>query len=188
MNTITVIGTIASEVESYNYSGLENFYTFKISTTRDSGTIDLLPVVVPSILVKDVVLKVGNRVAVEGEIRTKHFKEHKQVYIFSKLMVPTELSDECYASVSGKLNSKTNIRYTPLGRMVFDFTIATPRNYNKLDYIPCIAWNRSALLLEKSKGRNVNIKGRLQSRDYIKNNVTYTLNELSVVESEVLYE
>ncbi len=60
-------------------------------------------------------------------------------------------------------------RVTPLKREIADLLIAVNRPYNKSDYIPCICWGRNARFCGKRTiGEHVKIKGRIQSREYVK--------------------
>ncbi|MBP5312530.1 MAG: single-stranded DNA-binding protein [Clostridia bacterium] len=60
-------------------------------------------------------------------------------------------------------------RITPLKREISDILLAVNRPYNKSDYIPCICWGRNARFCGKrSVGEHVKIRGRIQSRAYVK--------------------
>ena len=61
--------------------------------------------------------------------------------------------------------------------------LAVNRAYSKSDYIPCIAWGRTARFCENMEiGTEVKIVGRVQSRQYEKK------HEDGTVESKVAYE
>ena len=60
-------------------------------------------------------------------------------------------------------------RTTPFGREITDLLIAVNRSYGKSDYIPCIAWGRNAKFAGGLEvGNNIEIWGRVQSRNYQK--------------------
>ena len=65
------------------------------------------------------------------------------------------------------------------------------RQYNKSDYIPCIAWGRNAKYAESlNVGDNIIVKGRIQSREYQKKiseteTETKTAYEVSVSRLEI---
>ncbi|WP_027438264.1 single-stranded DNA-binding protein [Lachnospira multipara] len=60
-------------------------------------------------------------------------------------------------------------RKTPLGREIADLLVAVNRQYGKSDYIPCITWGRNAKFASDIKvGTNIQIVGRVQSREYTK--------------------
>ena len=74
-------------------------------------------------------------------------------------------------------------RKTPFGREISDILLAVNRAYNKSDYIPCIAWGRTARFCENIPvGTEVKIIGRVQSREYEKK------HEDGTVEKRVAYE
>lgn len=61
-------------------------------------------------------------------------------------------------------------RKTPFGREISDILLAVNRAYNKSDYIPCIAWGRTARFCENLEvGTELRVTGRVQSREYEKN-------------------
>lgn len=67
--------------------------------------------------------------------------------------------------------------------------IAVNRDYKKADYIPCIAWGGAAhAAKELCIGMRVRIEGRLQSRQYTKNEngimLEKTAYELSIARLE----
>ena len=61
--------------------------------------------------------------------------------------------------------------------------LAVNRAYSKSDYIPCIAWGRTARFCENMEvGTEVKIVGRVQSRQYEKK------HEDGTIENKVAYE
>ena len=71
--------------------------------------------------------------------------------------------------LSGYICKPPVYRTTPFNREIADVLVAVNRAYNKSDYIPCIAWGRNARYAERlNVGDNVIIKGRIQSREYMK--------------------
>ena len=72
-------------------------------------------------------------------------------------------------------------RHTPLGREICDVMLAVNRGFNKSDYIPCILWGRNAYYVRTlNAGDCIRVAGRVQSREYIKDNETKLAYELSV--------
>ena len=75
--------------------------------------------------------------------------------------------------LTGRLTRDPELRYTPNGKAVCNFTIATNRPVVRdgekiADFINCIVWGKTAENLSKyqSKGSLVGIDGRLESRSY----------------------
>ena len=73
----------------------------------------------------------------------------------------------------GRLTKDPEIRYTPSQKVVAQFTLAVDRPFTKdgqkeADFIPCVAWGKSAELIGNScaKGHRLFVEGRLQIRNY----------------------
>lgn len=77
----------------------------------------------------------------------------------------------------GRLTRDPELRYTQSGKAVASFSLAVDRmnrkqaeanGYPTADFIPCIAWDKTAETIGNhlSKGRRIGVEGRLQSRSY----------------------
>lgn len=74
----------------------------------------------------------------------------------------------------GRLTKDPNLRYTPNGVAVANFTIAVNRpftnqnNEREADFINCVIWRKPAENLANfmSKGSLIGVDGRIQSRNY----------------------
>lgn len=71
----------------------------------------------------------------------------------------------------GRLTQDPELRYTPNGAPVANFTVAVDRKFSKndeTDFIPIVAWRRLAEICNEflHKGKLVAIEGRLQTRSY----------------------
>ena len=73
----------------------------------------------------------------------------------------------------GRLTKDPEIRYTPSQKVVAQFTLAVDRPFTKdgqkeADFIPCVAWGKSAELIGNScaKGHRLFVEGRLQIRNF----------------------
>jgi len=77
----------------------------------------------------------------------------------------------------GRLTKDPELRKTPSGASVTSFTVAVQRrvsgdaansNLPTADYVPCVAWNKTAELLCQymHKGSQVGVEGRIQTRNY----------------------
>ena len=75
-----------------------------------------------------------------------------------------------HTGIIGRLTANPEIRRTGTGKAVCSFTVAVdnPGKDNGASFIPCVAWEKTAELLEKyfSKGSQLGLEGRLQSRQY----------------------
>lgn len=171
MNKIILAGTVTDEpIFSHEVYG-EKFYIFYLSSSRSSGTNDILPCIISEILMNGV--RSGSQIMIEGNIRTRNVqvneKRNLEITVFVKDVLPYE-KDENYVELEGFLCKSPNYRETPSGRKITDLLIATNRQFTrKSDYIPVIVWGRQAIWSSfLQTGMKLEISGRLQSREYTK--------------------
>src|SRR5699024_3516867 len=77
-------------------------------------------------------------------------------------------------SIVGRMTKDAELRYTPNGVAVANFTLAINRPFknqhgeNEADFINCVIWRKAAESLANymGKGNRVGVEGRLQSRTY----------------------
>ena len=82
----------------------------------------------------------------------------------------------------GRLTRDVEVRRTPSGKGVANFTLAVDKAFNKnadgdkstANFISCVVWDKGADLLSKycKKGSQIGIEGSLQSRTYDKKDGT----------------
>ena len=93
------------------------------------------------------------------------------------------------AIIMGRITHDLEVRQTPSGTAVLQFTVAVDRNYSKdggekqTDFINCVAWRQTAEFIGRfwSKGRMIAVDGRLQTRTYEdKNGTKHYITELIV--------
>lgn len=195
MNKIVLAGTVVDEPTFSHEVYGEKFYQFCLSSSRESGTCDVLPCIISEILKKDI--EAGTEIKVLGEIRTRNVYEnnqsHLEITVFVKNIFPYE-EYENYVEMDGFICKEPVYRKTPLGRQVADLLIASNRSYGKSDYIHTIAWGRNAIKTSEFEvGTRVKVLGRLQSREYKKKieDATYevrTAYELSSYMIDVVEE
>jgi single-strand DNA-binding protein len=75
--------------------------------------------------------------------------------------------------LQGRLVAEPEMKYTPNGVAVLNFSLAVNRTFTKegqpdVDFIDCVAWQKTAEVMANhlTKGRQINIQGRLQKRNY----------------------
>ena len=86
----------------------------------------------------------------------------------------------------GRLVKDPELRNTQSGKSVVNFTIAVDRPYiadsgeREADFIPIVAWNKTAENIVKyvGKGRLIAVAGRMQVRNYEKDNVRHYVTEV----------
>lgn len=78
------------------------------------------------------------------------------------------------AILIGRLTRAPELRTTPTGRNVCQFSIAVNRNFTnangerEADFINCVVWDKQAENLAKyqHKGNQIAVEGRIQTRNY----------------------
>ena len=183
-NQVKLIGNIVSDfVYSHALYG-ETFYNVTLCVKRDSGNVDLVPLLISDRLI-DSTIKY-NYVYVTGGFRSYNQhdedKDRLKLYVFVDSMAAVEACKNVNdVFLEGYLCKQPTYRHTPHGREIADVMLAVNRQYGKSDYIPCILWGRNAYFVKDLKaGSSLRVAGRIQSREYIKNGERKTAYELSV--------
>lgn len=187
-NKVYLRGKVVSEaVFSHEVFG-EEFFEFDLEVPRLSESFDTIPITISSRLIKDEKIKVGSNIAVNGQFRSYN----KQIENRSKLVLTVfareildidENANPNVIELNGFVCKQPVFRTTPFKREICDVLIAVNRAYNKSDYLPCIAWGRNARFVKDlAVGENVNLVGRIQSRNYQKK-----ISD-DLVENRVAYE
>lgn len=189
-NKVSIIGRIETGFMLDHDCYHEKFYQFLLSVKRDSGTDDVLPVIVSEKLLDVTKDKIGEYVHIDGEFRSFNNhddkgKIHLFLYVFPLqidfLTDPEEVAANSIF-LEGYICKKPTYRKTPLGREITDMLIAVNRPSGKSDYLPCIAWGRNAKYAERQlPGSYVSITGRIQSRYYEKEGCPSIAYEVSVI-------
>ena len=194
-NRALLCGTVAGEpVLSHEYHGV-SYDVFPLSVPRLSGAEDRLNVVAARPLLTDCPLAPGDRVEVQGEVRSFNNRtgpgSRLVITLFARSLSPTRAEPANCLELSGVLCKSPILRRTPLGREICDLMLAVNRKYGRADYLPCIAWGTLAQRCGGLHvGDGVKLEGRLQSRSYQKvvDGVTQdrTAFEVSVMHLEPL--
>ena len=91
-------------------------------------------------------------------------------------------------NVIGRFTAKPELKSTPNGKSVCNFTLAVERKFKDadgnaiVDFIDFVAWNAQAEFISKwfDKGVRVGITGELQTRTYDKDGQTHKVTEVLV--------
>lgn len=191
-NTVTLMGQVVSGF-TYNHQVFgEGFYTMDLAVKRLSGQVDILPVLVSERLLDVNQDYTGLTLQVSGQYRSYNTQKggknglYLSVFVREFLFLSADLVDAHKSNtveLKGFVCKPPVYRKTPLGREIGDLLIAVNRPYGKCDYIPCITWGRNARYAAGFEvGAAVEIKGRIQSREYQKR-----LDD-ETVETRVAYE
>lgn len=185
-NQVTVVGRIASGFTyDHEFYG-EKFYSFYVAVKRDSGKQDLLLTIISERLINTKDDYTNRYIYICGQYRSYNQHEELKTRLLLYLFVlEAQLIDESKnvndVFLEGYICKTPVYRETPLGRQITDVIIAVNRAYGKSDHIPCICWGRLASYVNTLQvGERIRVAGRIQSREYIKDNETKVAYELSV--------
>ena len=172
-NRILLRGDLMGLPEYSHENHGRKFYRFFLEVPRLSGAIDTLPVVAELRLLEGLDLSRGERMSVEGQIRSHNHTDcsgrHLMIFAFANTIAMEEGEPINDVSLEGLLCREPTFRRTPLGREICDAMLAVPRAFRRADYLPCILWGRTAQEISRCATRDrVQIQGRLQSRIYTK--------------------
>lgn len=183
MNQAKLIGTVASEFTYSHEAFNEKFYQAYIQIDRKSGTKDLIPALFSERMINTKDTYAGSCIAIKGQFRSHNDNGRVVLYIFVLEYELLEEPEEHYNDVflEGHICKKPIHRETPLGREITDVLLAVNRPCGRTDYIPCVCWGRNAYYVNTLEvGDCVRFAGRVQSREYIKNEEKKTAYEMSV--------
>ena len=172
-NHAALRGTVdALPVFSHENHGVE-YQVFPLAVPRLSGTVDRLNVVAARPLLERRPLTPGDRVEVQGEVRSFNNRtgpgSRLVITLFARSVAPTREEPANQLTLAGVLCKPPILRRTPLGREICDLMLAVNRKYGRADYLPCIAWGALARRCGGLEvGDGVRLEGRLQSRVYQK--------------------
>ena len=196
-NHIILVGKVTSEKRFSHEIYGEKFYIFDLSVPRLSGNADIIPITISERLMVNGDLPINTKITVEGQFRSYNsYGEGKNKLVLTVFAKNVTLLDDQESEVDarkdfisnevtliGYICKKPVYRQTPFGREIADILLAVNRAYSKSDYIPCIAWGRTARFCENMEvGTEVKIVGRVQSRQYEKK------HEDGTIENKVAYE
>ena len=194
-NFASLCGTAAAAPVLSHVSRGERFFCVPVCAARLSGASDTLNVLVRERLLRRTPLQIGERVSIEGEVRSFNNQSgvgaRLVIALFCRaLALEGETQpDENLVRLTGTLCKEPVLRVTPRGREICDMMLAVNRRCARSDYLPCIAWGeRAARASAWRVGDVVSLEGRFQSRDYRKQTEsgveTRTAYEISAAEIE----
>lgn len=199
-NSARLVGTIIEELK-FSHSVLgEKFFETKICVQRKSENTDIIPVIISERIMNGEQNWYGKKVWLYGQFRSHNADDGNRRRLFLQFFVQEwhfaddEKYDKNDIALDGYIVKNPIYRETPSGYRICDLLIAVNRNYAKSDYIPCIAWGRTAVYAATlDVGTRIRIDGRIQSREYEKKlseteTEKRTAYEVSVLMMEVVDE
>ncbi len=191
-NKVYLQGVVESEPELNHSVKDEDFFGFNLSVARLSGQNDIIPVIASKRLMEENQIKMGDRIAIKGQFRSFNKLEEERRKLILSVFVKEICEWDSSANpnvieLNGFVCKPVIYRTTPFSREICDVLLAVNRNFNKSDYIPCIAWGNNAQIVSRmGVPTNLKIVGRIQSRVYNKtledgiNQITKTAYEVSI--------
>lgn len=199
-NHLVLMGKVTSEKRFSHEIYGESFYIFDLEVPRLSDTTDIIPVTISERLIDNEKMEIGKKLIIKGQFRSYNSYENEKnkliLTVFAKDVIFEEEMEDAIRNdesikenvsneviLTGYICKKPIYRQTPFGREISDLLLAVNRAYNKSDYIPAIAWGRTARFSQNlPTGTEVRATGRVQSRKYEKK------YEDGTVEEKVAYE
>ena len=179
------VGTVITNPQ-FSHEGFDFFFMF---AKRHSGVLDMFRCVIPHELTAEV--EQGKEIEIYGEVRTRNYYEndvrHTMVYVLVKEVYTARPEAIATNSVSldGFISRPPIVRDTPMGKRICDVILAVNHGEIRSSYIPCILWGGSADIVgKKTVGDRLIVRGRLQSREYWKEEDLKIAYEVSVSEFE----
>lgn len=171
-NRVLISGRVATEPRLTHELFNEGFYEFEVEAKRLSNMVDLIPITISERLLPKG-LKEGDLFACKGQFRSHNIMDGDRsrllLTLFVQEMIEYNETNTNSIDIDGYICKQPIYRTTPFKREICDVLIAVNRNYNKSDYIPCIAWGRNARFVgELDVGTHLKVSGRIQSREYQK--------------------
>lgn len=172
-NSIVLRGSLVELPQFSHENHGKRFLRFVLEVPRLSGAVDLLPVIAEETLVGQLDPCGGSMLTVTGQVRSHNLRtdagRRLMIFVFASSILAEDGDPVNEVILEGPLCKEPVYRRTPLGREICDMMLAVPRAFHRADYLPCIAWGRTALELSGCHTRDIiRITGRLQSRIYTK--------------------
>lgn len=172
-NSIVLRGSLVELPQFSHENHGKRFMRFVLEVPRLSGAVDLLPVIAEEMLVGQLDPCGGCMLTVTGQVRSHNLRTEAgrrlMIFVFASSILAEDGDPINEVTLEGPLCKEPVYRRTPLGREICDMMLAIPRAFHRADYLPCIAWGRTALELSECHTRDlIRITGRLQSRIYTK--------------------
>ena len=173
-NDRAVLTGIVAAPPSFSHSGrMGEYFTFPLEVERLSGAVDTLNIIAARELCEAQDLKKGERITLRGEIRSYNNRSgagaRLVLTVLARSIERTSAQFENSVRLEGVLVKLPSYRKTPMGREICDLMLAVQGRYGKSDYLPCIVWGiRAREAADWEVGQKLLLRGRMQSRKYIK--------------------
>ncbi len=183
-----ISGEVCSEIQKSHQIEGETFYELKLGVVRLSNAVDTIPVTISERTLMGQQIHQGDFLTLEGEYRSfnKVVNDRSRLilHFFAKSVEFGKSENVNEIFLRGFVCKEPVYRITPFDREICDVLLAVNRaNYHKTDYIPCILWGRNArFMASQSVGCQIEVSGRIQSREYKKQYEDGTVENLTAYE------
>lgn len=192
-NKVTIAGRIVSEFSFIKELRGKKLYRVYVEVPRLSGQMDTLPVMVTDDIIDP---DIGYpEITVTGQYHSYNLKgsdgkRHLVLTVYAKkIRIGTPCDERNDIFLDGYICKEPIYRETPLGREITDLMLAVNGSNKQSDYIPCISWGRTARVASGlTVGTRVCIRGRVQSREYMKESNQRVAYEVSARQLEIIEE
>jgi len=173
-NDAAVLCGIVAGKPVFSHAGREGAYDrFPLTVRRLSGAEDTVNVIAPEALLRGLEVSGQPRLRVTGEVRSFNNRSgggpKLVITVLARELAFTDGGFENDVRLTGAVCRAPTLRRTPMGRRICDLMLAVNRRCGRSDYLPCIVWGAQAESAARFPvGTAVRIRGRLQSRAYIK--------------------
>lgn len=172
-NYVRLCGVVAGSPAYSHTSRGQDFFTFPLEVQRLSGNCDTLNIVLRREQLELLEEHGEEKLMVTGQLRTFNNRRGEGakllITVLAKELYFCGEEDENTVLLRGTLCKAPNQRITPMGRDICDLMLAVNRRFGRSDYLPVICWGAKAKQAALwGVGQTVRLKGRIQSRAYIK--------------------
>ena len=173
-NTTRLCGSVDGKANFSHISRNRKFFIFPLRVPRLSGAEDVINVVCDEEKMRSIEIDDSAMLRVTGELRSYNNKSgvgnRLLIFVYANDLEFCDEEPENTVTLRGTVCKQPSLRMTPLGREICDVLVAVNRPFGRSDYLPCISWGQNAREASLwSVGDAVELEGRIQSRNYIKN-------------------
>lgn len=196
INKISLVGTVLNLRPDHTTKSGQNIYRIELSCKRLSGTEDFININIWDNLLVGKCINVGDRVCIDGSIKTYTRGNHTIVIVQAKSISKTNIPEQDYnvSTVQGIVSKPVIFRQTPLNKRILEVILDTTTRNDDLSRIPCIMWGGLAYKFKSLQiGTVITVEGRLQSREYQKQvdentTIKKLTTEFSITKCRLNYE
>lgn len=175
-------------------------YTAKLRVERKPGVVDIIPLYIKEnkLAILNVRPRIGDYMEISGrfysqDIYSKDMKRTLETYVYVRKIrfCDSRIPSTNEIHLTGEILKCRKPRKTRSGDNLIDFLLKVRKKTHRFSKIPCIVWGtyNSFQIEGAGVGAKLELDGRIQSREYIKNEngveTSRTVYEVSVTDFEI---